>query len=134
MKAYCRLKSAFSCLDYVQNVYDSQVVLKCIAIRSSSIQRAEQCGANAAGRLLWCRSAGFQLGTSHIITLIKRPVQRVETQKERRRAFRRGQLAGTRYPRQAIRGTGLGRGDPSADGASGTSGTYVEEVPIACLV
>ena len=54
-----------------------------------------------------------------------------ETQKERRRAFRRGQLAGTRYPRQAIRGTGLGRGDPSADGASGTSGTYVQEVPIA---
>ena len=57
-----RLKSAFSCLDYVnyidyvQNEYDSQVVLKCIAIRSSSIQRAEQCGANAAGRLLWCRS------------------------------------------------------------------------------
>jgi len=32
---------------------------------------------------------------------------------------RRGQLAGTRYPREAIRGTGLGRGDPSADGASG---------------
>ena len=25
-------------------------------------------------------------------------------------------------------------GDPSADGASGTSGTYVQEVPIACLV
>ena len=42
----------------------------------------------------------------------------METQKERRLAFRRGQLAGTRYPRQAIRGTGLGRGDPSADGAS----------------
>ena len=59
------------------------------------------------------------------IVYYKRPVQRVETQKERRRAFRRGQLAGTRYPRQAIRGTGLGRGDPSADGASGTSGTYV---------
>ena len=55
------LKSAFSCLDYVQNEYDSQVVLKCIAIRSSSIQRAEQCGANAAGRLLWCRSAGIRL-------------------------------------------------------------------------
>ena len=32
---------------------------------------------------------------------------------------RRGQLAGTRYPRQANRGTGLGRGDPSAYGASG---------------
>ena len=29
---------------------------------------------------------------------------------------RRGQLAGTRYPRQANRGTGLGRGDPSAFG------------------
>ena len=36
---------------------------------------------------------------------------------------RRGQLAGTRYARQANRGTGLGRGDPSADGASGLQGT-----------
>ena len=35
---------------------------------------------------------------------------------------RRGQLTGTRYPRQANRGTGLGRGDPSADGASGLQG------------
>ena len=32
---------------------------------------------------------------------------------------RRGQLAGTRYTRQANRGTGLGRGDPSAFDASG---------------
>ena len=55
------LKSAFSCLNYVQNIYDSQVVFRCIAIRSPSIQRAEQCGANAAGRLLWCRSAGIRL-------------------------------------------------------------------------
>ena len=35
---------------------------------------------------------------------------------------RRGQLAGTQYARQANRGTGLGRGDPSADGASGLQG------------
>ena len=71
-----------------------------------------------------------------LLSIIKTPMQRVETQKGRRRALRRGQLAGTRYPRQAIRGTGLGRGDPSADGASpsGTSGTYVQELPIACLV
>ena len=43
-------------------------------------------------------------------------------QKEHRRASRRGQIAGTWYPRQANRGTGLGRGGPSADGASGLQG------------
>ena len=37
-----------------------------------------------------------------------------------------GQLAGTRYPRQANRGTGLGKGDPSADGSSGLQGLTFE--------
>ena len=53
--------------------------------------------------------------------------QRVETQTGHRRASRRGQLAGTRYARQANRSRGLGRGDPVADGASGLqAGTYVQ--------
>ena len=46
----------------------------------------------------------------------------INREKGHRRACRRGQLASTRYARQANTGTGLGKSDPSADGASGLQG------------